>query len=376
MGIETFDLTQSTQQIDPSNNLSFHLNEVDAENNQNPIENPENYINIQNPQTIFIRVANESCFLIDSFEIEVITCPLPDATIALIDDLNACRQRDLEVVYQVANTLGTAPLPAQTPIAFYINEELYTTDFTPIQIPIGGQIQMTTSMQLSDNTPDVFELKLSIDDLGDGTGIVEELDETNNLYLTTVNFESIPELPPLQDMELCNEGFGFAVFDLTLQIELINPQSSAEVTFYTSFEDALEKNNQIFLPEAYQSIANPQSIYVRLDNEICFTISSFKVLTENCPPFIPEGFSPNNDGINDYFEISGLLNIFTDHELLIYSRKGNLIFRGNNDIGFWDGTANEGLLYDGPVPSGLYYYVLNLNHPDFKPFIGWVYLNK
>lgn len=376
VGIEIFDLTQSTQQIDPINTISFHLNEGDAENNQNPIENPENYINVQNPQTIFIRVANESCFLIDSFEIEVISCPLPDATIALIDDLNACRQRDLEVVYQVANTLGTAPLPAQTPIAFYINEELYTTDFTPIQIPIGGQIQMTTPLELPDSVLDEFELKLSVDDIGDSTGIVEELDETNNLYLTTINFESIPELPPIPDMELCNEGFGFAVFDLTLQYEFINEEGDDEVNFYTSFEDALNTVNPIYFPSDYQSLGNPQVIYVRLDTEICFTISSFEISTTDCPPWIPEGFSPNNDGINDFFEISGLLNIFTEHELFIYSRKGNLIFKGNNETGFWDGTANEGLLYDGPVPSGLYYYVLNLNHPDFKPFIGWVYLNK
>ncbi|MEX0996423.1 MAG: gliding motility-associated C-terminal domain-containing protein [Flavobacteriaceae bacterium] len=376
VGIETFDLTQSTQQIDPLNTISFHISEAEAENNENPIPNPENYINIENPQTIYLRVDNGSCFVVDSFLIEVISCPLPDATIALIDDLNACRLRDFEIVYRVANTLGTLPLPPQTPIAIYINDELYATDFTPIQIPIGGQIQMTTSLQLSDNIPDVFELKLSVDDIGDGSGIVEELDETNNLFFATISFESIPELPPLPDMELCNEGFGFAVFDLTLQNEFINPQSNEEVTFYNSFEDALDQSNQIFLPEAYQSNSNPQFIYVRLDNDICFTIASFKISTEDCPPWIPEGFSPNNDGINDFFEISGLLNVFKEHELLIYSRKGNLIFRGTNETGFWDGTANEGLLYDGPVPSGLYYYVLNLNHPDYKPFIDWVYLNK
>lgn len=376
VGIETFDLTQSTQQIDPVNAISFHITEEDAENNENPIENPENYVNIQNPQTIYVRVDNGSCFLVDSFLIEVISCPLPDATIALNNDLNACRQRDLTVNYTVANTLGTLPLPTQTPIAFYIDEVLYATDATPIQIPAGGQIQMTTTILLSDNVPDVFGLKLSVDDIGDGTGIVEELDETNNIYLTTINFESIPDLPPLPDMELCNEGFGFAVFDLTLQYEFINAEGDDEVNFYTSFEDALNTVNPIYFPSDYQSLGNPQVIYVRLDTEICFTISSFEISTTDCPPWIPEGFSPNNDGINDFFEISGLLNIFPEHELLIYSRKGNLIFRGNNDIGFWDGTANEGLLFDGPVPSGLYYYVLNLNHPDFKPFIGWVYLNK
>ncbi len=376
VGIETFDLTVSTQQIDPSNTITFHISEEDAENNVNAIQNPEAYVNFENPQTIYVRVDNGDCYLVGSFTIEVILCPLPDATIFITNDLNACRQRQLEVKYVVANTNGTAPLPAQTPIAFYIDEVLYATDFTPILIPIGGQINMTTLIELSDNVPDVFELKLSVDDIGDGTGIVEELDETNNTFLTTVTFQTIPDLPPLPDIELCNEGFGFAEFDLTTQYENIQPQTGDQIAFYTSFQDALDQNNAIFMPYAYRSTANPQTIYVRLDNQICFTITSFQIKTNDCPPWIPEGFSPNNDGINDFFEISGLLDIYPNHEILIYTRKGNLIFIGNNQTGFWNGKANTGLLYEGSMPTGVYYYVLNLNHPDYEIITGWVYLNK
>lgn len=376
VGTETFDLTQSTQQIDPSNVISFHLTEAEAETNENAIENPENYVNIQNPQIIYVRVDNGDCYLVSSFTIEVISCPLPDATIAVTNNLNACRQRDLFVAYSVSNTLGTAPLPAQTPIAFYINNQLYTTDATILEIPIGGQIQMTTSITLTENVPDTFELTLSVDDIGDNTGIVEELDETNNTFTTVVSFESIPNLPPLPDLEMCNEGFGFAYFNLTSQFEIINPNTNDEVYFYTSFEDALNQIDPIYSPESYQSNSNPQLIYVRLENEVCFTISSFNISTKNCPPWIPEGFSPNNDGVNDFFEISGLLNIYPEHELFIYTRKGNLVFQGNNETGFWNGTSNKGLLYDGPVPAGVYYYVLNLNHPDHELYIGWVYLNK
>ena len=376
VGVESFDLTLSTQQISIINTITFHISQEDAENNVNPIQNPEEYIPFENPQTIYVRVDNGDCHLVGSFTIEIILCPLPDATIELISDLNACRGRLLDVNYIVANTLGTAPLPAQTPIAFYIDEVLYATDYTPIQIPIGGQINMNTKIELSENVPDVFELKLSVDDIGDGTGIVEELDETNNTYITTVNFQSIPELPPLPDMELCNEGFGFALFDLTQQYGSIPTQDGDKISFYTSFEDALDMSNPIIYPYSYQSTANPQTIYIRLDNDICFTIASFQISTIDCPPWIPDGFSPNNDGINDFFEISGLLNIFPNHEIFIYTRKGNLIFKGNNQTGFWNGKANTGLLYEGPVPAGVYYYVLNLNHPDYELFIGWVYLNK
>lgn len=376
VGIETFDLTISTQQIDPIYTITFHTTEVDAENNENAIENPEEYLPNENPQTIYIRVDNGECFVVGSFTIEVVICPLPDATIELIGDLNACRGRSLDVSYIVANTLGTAPLPSQTPIALYIDEVLYATDATPVQIPEGGQIQMQTSITLSDNIPDVFELKLSVDDIGDGTGIVEELDETNNTYITTATFQSIPDLPPLQDLELCNEGFGFALFDLTEQIENITLEPGNIIRFYETFDDALHQTNAIFNPNAYLSNTNPQLIYIRLDTEICFTIDTFLIRTNDCPPWIPDGFSPNNDGVNDYFEISGLLDIFPDHEIFIYTRNGNLIFKGNNQTGFWNGNANTGLLYDGPVPTGVYYYVLNLNHPDYKLYTGWLYLNK
>jgi len=376
VGIESFDLTVSTAQIDPNNNISYHTNEVDAQNNSNPITNPEAFVNTENPQTIFIRVANANCFVVDSFSVEVLICPLPDATIAITNNLNACRQRNLIIEYTVFNILGTAPLPAQTPIAFYIDGVLVATDATQAAIPIGGELQQSLTLLLSDVIPDIFELLLVVDDNGNGGGIIEELDETNNTYTTTVQFGSIPDIAPLNDLELCNEGFGNAIFDLTLQNEFISTDANDEITFYNSFQDALEKTNAIGSPFAFQSSSNPQTIYVRLENEICFTISDFVILTKDCPPFIPEGFSPNNDGINDFFEISGLLNIFFDHELFIYSREGNIIFKGNNETGFWNGNANAGLLYDGPVPVGLYYYVLNLNHPDYKIFTGWVYLNK
>lgn len=376
LGIETFDLTVSTSQIDPIYTISYHTSEVDAQNNTNPIANPITFENTENPQTIYIRVANTNCFVVDSFTVEVLICPLPDATITITNDLNACRQRNLTIGYTVFNTLATAPLPAQTPIAFYIDDVLVATDATQAVIPIGGELQQSLILVLSDVIPDIFELLLVVDDTGNGVGIIEELNEINNTYTTSVQFGSIPDIAPLNDLELCNEGFGNAIFDLTLQNEFISADANDEITFYNSFQDALEKTNAIESPFAYQSSSNPQTIYVRLENEICLTISDFAILTKDCPPFIPEGFSPNNDSINDFFEISGLLNIFFDHEIYIYSREGNIIFKGNNETGFWNGNANSGLLYEGPLPVGLYYYVLNLNHPDYNIFTGWVYLNK
>ena len=373
---QSFNLQLSTAEINIDYNISFHENQNDAENNLNPISDPENYIPINNPQSIFVRVDNGDCYVIESFVIELIVCPLPDATISIDNELFPCRQRDLLIAYTVYNTNGTAVLPSKTPIAFYANETLVDTDETQKEISIGGHASQQKTINLPEWLPDAFELTLRVDDLGDGTGIVDELDETNNTATQTTVFGSIGELPPLPDLTACNEGFGFATFDLTQQYEWIPQNSDIEIAFYTSYHDALAEMNAVWNPENFKSNSNPQTLFVRMETQVCFTIGSFDVGTEDCPPWIPQGFSPNSDFINDYFEITGLLDVYPNHEIRIYTRNGNLIFIGNNDTGHWDGTTNHGFLFDGPVPPGVYYYVLDLKHPGSEVFTGWVYLNK
>ncbi len=64
------------------------------------------------------------------------------------------------------------------------------------------------------------------------------------------------------------------------------------------------------------------------------------------------GFSPNEDGINDTFVIKGLEK-FPDHHLRIFNRWGNLVFESTNYQNDWDGTW-KGL----PLPDGVYFYLL------------------
>lgn len=57
--------------------------------------------------------------------------------------------------------------------------------------------------------------------------------------------------------------------------------------------------------------------------------------------FIPNFFSPNGDGVNDYFFGSGIGII--KYEMFIFDRWGNLIFQGNELNDKWDGKANYGV---------------------------------
>ncbi|MBU2928995.1 gliding motility-associated C-terminal domain-containing protein [Winogradskyella psychrotolerans] len=120
------------------------------------------------------------------------------------------------------------------------------------------------------------------------------------------------------------------------------------------------------------------TLYVQDSNGCIVRFISFEIQPMADELFIPNGFSPNNDTKNDWFNIQGLYDVYTNHKLQIYNRYGILVFEGNNN-NKWFGIANKGLMKtDNVLPVGTYFYVLDLNDPstNSKPFTGWVYLNK
>ncbi|MBP8959895.1 MAG: gliding motility-associated C-terminal domain-containing protein [Bacteroidales bacterium] len=74
---------------------------------------------------------------------------------------------------------------------------------------------------------------------------------------------------------------------------------------------------------------------------------------------IPEGFSPNSDGINDEFEIQGLDLNYSECTLRIINSAGTEVFFTSNVNGNswknWNGENGK-----GPLPEGTYYYLLTV----------------
>lgn len=87
--------------------------------------------------------------------------------------------------------------------------------------------------------------------------------------------------------------------------------------------------------------------------------------------FIPEGFSPNNDGNHDKFVIT-TANL-TPLNLEVFNRWGNVVFKSNNYLNDWDGRSNKGLTIGDDLPVGTYYYVANYNG---KKYVGFITLNR
>jgi gliding motility-associated-like protein len=82
---------------------------------------------------------------------------------------------------------------------------------------------------------------------------------------------------------------------------------------------------------------------------------------------IPNAFSPDGDGINEYWEISRL-SLYPEAEVVILNRWGEMVWkseRGYPDP--WDGRASNGR----ELPMDSYHYAIDLHNGD-KPIVGHV----
>jgi uncharacterized repeat protein (TIGR01451 family)/gliding motility-associated-like protein len=87
-------------------------------------------------------------------------------------------------------------------------------------------------------------------------------------------------------------------------------------------------------------------------------------------------FSPNNDGVNDFFKID-CIDKYPNNVLEIFNRWGNTVYKKKGYDNTWDGTSIGRVTVntDTKLPVGTYYYVLDLGDGS-KPKKGWIYINR
>ncbi|MCF8409393.1 MAG: tandem-95 repeat protein, partial [Crocinitomicaceae bacterium] len=91
---------------------------------------------------------------------------------------------------------------------------------------------------------------------------------------------------------------------------------------------------------------------------------------------IPQAFTPDGDNTNDTFVIPGIEN-YPKNKLTIYNRWGNEVFFAEGYNNTWNGTANRGIVIgDAQLPTGTYYYILDLNGDGETIYKGYVYLKR
>ncbi|WP_284653847.1 choice-of-anchor J domain-containing protein [Flavobacterium terrisoli] len=98
----------------------------------------------------------------------------------------------------------------------------------------------------------------------------------------------------------------------------------------------------------------------------CDSVQSFTVENNPCR-IIPRGISPNNDELNDTFDLTG----YGVKEIMIFNRYGTQVYSfSGNYTNQWKGQTDGGK----ELPDGTYFYSIHTTEGATKT--GWVYINR
>ena len=361
----------------PVNNVFNSTNSVTGSNTlynmDLDIYEIDNYVAVGDTNAT-IRLSSSQDFIMINTVITKLNSQLPDATIEINNPILTCDSREVTFDYTVSNLNSTEVLQANTPITFYADSEAFATIYTQNSIPIGGIESSSTSLLISPNIPSNFRLTAVVDDTGNGTGIVRELIENNNSAQIVIQLIVSPTFNVLEDIKSCNLGFYRGIFDFSNYEELIKTDPNDTVSFYESNSNAIAAIYPLVNTSSYEAQTTPKEIFVRIENQNCYAISSFNLTTRNCPPTVYNAVSANGDGLNDTFFIDGLRDIFVNFKLEIYNRWGKHLWTGTNNKENWDGTVEHGI-GNYKAPDGTYFYLLYLNDPDYPDtLVGYLYI--
>lgn len=300
--LSTFNAYVSTGIDTPS--VRYYLTEIDAINEDNNL--PSSFINTSNPITVYARVTNSTtgCSDIAPLDILVIDPPVvfqPSDIIICDDDQDG---------YSIVNLTNSIPEIVADLTDLSISFHTSIEDADSATNPIANPESFNT------NTKPVFVR-------------VESLITTcHSIVELNVIVNTLPLFEPISIFEACeSDGDGLSDFLFSLKDEeILNGQSGKEVLYFETQQDAIDRTNNIDKNTAYQNLANPQIIYVRVENITdisCFDVSSFQItvtqfVTYNQPTDIDICDDSSNDGFemldfNDKIqEISNGININLD----------------------------------------------------------------
>ncbi|WP_290696660.1 T9SS type B sorting domain-containing protein, partial [Lacinutrix sp.] len=306
--------------------VEYYQSIADAEADNNSIIGL--FQNTSNPQTIRAKVfniGNRDCFDITSFQIEVFDTP----AIAATNNLNACDN-------------DANPMDGQTEIILsgFDADILGSQDSTQFTITYyGSQVDADTANNNHPNnytnqTPIIEELFIRI----------ENNDNTNCFSTGSINLV-INRIPEAFDTDIyqCDEqGMvdGFTTFNLTeVNDDLTGSVPDTSTQFYLTQNDAENNTNEIN-GNAYSNTSNPQTISVRVTNDItgCFNFSELILETSStqindytAQPVCDEPDS--EDGLNtfnlDDFSTDILAGLPTGLDINYYETESNALLENN-----------------------------------------------
>ena len=187
-------------------------------------------------------------------------------------------------------------------------------------------------------------------------------DVTTNPFLLTVTDTALYKVVSVEDLNGCksvtNNGSAYVSYKVLNEPNILPPdqivfcQVDSAIEFFADLEGGSWSGKGISSEGVFEPVAAFEGenwIYYTYP-ENCNEGDSI-LLTVGCDYdlFFPSVFTPNGDGINDFF-ISQGFNIL-EYKVDIFDRWGSLLFTSNDMSNSWDGTFKGKL-----VPTGNYTY--------------------
>ncbi len=178
-------------------------------------------------------------------------------------------------------------------------------------------------------------------------------------YYTVVNPSFIISTPVVNDMRVC--------YATDIMLPVVGPEEGTYQLYMTETDSApfLESNNGRF----NFKVSKTGDYVIRRKLGTCYSeFSAIHIEVTNDNLEIKNTMTPNGDGMNDYWMISGL----PDHaynNIKIYTRSGQLVYEST-------GAYNkpfDGRFRGTDLPAGVYYYKVDLR-ADCKPIGGSITL--
>ena len=250
--------------------VTYYLNQTDADNKTNAIDKSNVYENISNPQQIYVRIDNitdVSCYSTSSFTLEVGTNPVyNDPTNWFVcDDIS----NDGSVLFDFSSKVDeiTDGISDIQSVTFYTTEDdaRNSTNSIPLEFA---------------NTVNPQQIYVQIDN-----GTI-----CKSITSFVVNVIKVPDVTLAEPMIECDDDTdGSLQFDLTVAQSNITDvrQENIIIEYYASYEDSESNSNPIANPNNYTNTSNPQTVYMKVTNTVsnCYAALPIELIV-NQPPII------------------------------------------------------------------------------------------
>ncbi len=188
---------------------------------------------------------------------------------------------------------------------------------------------------------------------------------TTGCYQTTT-FDIDVNLPPVAEFN--NENIDYEVCpNATVPISIgFEPDNftDSEVSISWTLDGDPFNGNSAMLNNVLDAGVYEATITFN-DTGCTATIATTVLELESC--VFPEGISPNDDTMNDTFDLSS----FNVTKLEIFNRNGTLVYSKTNYLDEWHGQTDDG----EELPVGTYFYTV-IYEGGAKSKSAWVYINR